>query len=362
MDKVARELAEEAGQDGRARYRKLKLLPGGRPADKPPGRGVPVNRAQVRPLARVGPGESAAAEARPDLCHGRAASANRCFRRRSGCTGSACRCARWSARCSSGRATRTRTARKWLFATSSSAAAGRCAPAYGPGAGHARPRAAICRMPRERHSPRNGRRRDGHGDARGMGRRRSEGRTTALERSTVSTDSSANMVEMDTWTGNRGCVAPEPAQPYWRSEDGTRLTFGELVEGLSGACAEEASPVTPKRSVTWLARPRSRLRSEGPAGRPSREGTAGASPPGARRHAPGYAGGRTVRAHAAPDVRDAVSLFFSWFLAVRSAQTPTRLNYKPQTRNGAAGWTVRCERRASSTLCDPSLKGPLEPT
>jgi hypothetical protein len=48
------------------------------------------------------------------------------------------------------------------------------------------------------------------------------------------------MVEMDTWTGNRGCVAPEPAQPYWRSEDGTRLTFGELLEGLSGACAEEA--------------------------------------------------------------------------------------------------------------------------
>jgi hypothetical protein len=27
---------------------------------------------------------------------------------------------------------------------------------------------------------------------------------------------------------------------YWRSEDGTRLTFGDLVEGLSGACAEEA--------------------------------------------------------------------------------------------------------------------------
>jgi hypothetical protein len=63
---------------------------------------------------------------------------------------------------------------------------------------------------------------------------------TADERSTVSTDSSATMVEMETWTANVGCVAPEPAQPYWRSEDGTRLTFGELVEGLSGACAEEA--------------------------------------------------------------------------------------------------------------------------
>jgi hypothetical protein len=48
------------------------------------------------------------------------------------------------------------------------------------------------------------------------------------------------MVGMEAWTANAGCVAPEPARPYWRSEDGTRLTFGELLEGLSGACAEEA--------------------------------------------------------------------------------------------------------------------------
>jgi hypothetical protein len=63
---------------------------------------------------------------------------------------------------------------------------------------------------------------------------------SARERSTVWTDSSATISEMDTWTTNAGFVAPEPARPYWRSEDGTRLTFGELLEGLSGACAEEA--------------------------------------------------------------------------------------------------------------------------
>jgi hypothetical protein len=58
MEKVARGLAEEAAADGRARYRKLKLMPGGRPADNPPGRAAPVTRAQGRPLAQVGAGQS----------------------------------------------------------------------------------------------------------------------------------------------------------------------------------------------------------------------------------------------------------------------------------------------------------------
>jgi hypothetical protein len=69
---------------------------------------------------------------------------------------------------------------------------------------------------------------------------RPEGRATAEERSTVSTDSSATIVGIETVTAIGRCVAPEPAQPYWRSEDGTRLSFGDLVEGLSEACAEEA--------------------------------------------------------------------------------------------------------------------------
>jgi hypothetical protein len=64
MEKVALELAEEAAADGRARYRKLRLVPGRRPADRPPGRAAPVNRAQDRPLAQVGAGQSAARRAR----------------------------------------------------------------------------------------------------------------------------------------------------------------------------------------------------------------------------------------------------------------------------------------------------------
>jgi DNA-binding CsgD family transcriptional regulator len=59
MKKVARELAEEAATAGRVRRRKLKLLPGGRPADKPPASVAPVT-GQVRPLAQVGTGQSAA--------------------------------------------------------------------------------------------------------------------------------------------------------------------------------------------------------------------------------------------------------------------------------------------------------------
>jgi hypothetical protein len=48
------------------------------------------------------------------------------------------------------------------------------------------------------------------------------------------------MVGMETWTANAGVLAPDPFQPYWRSEDGTRLTFGDLVEGLSGGSGEAA--------------------------------------------------------------------------------------------------------------------------
>jgi DNA-binding CsgD family transcriptional regulator len=58
MEKVARELAEEAATDGRAHYRKLNVLPGGRPATKPPGSVAPMTR-QLRPLAQVGADESA---------------------------------------------------------------------------------------------------------------------------------------------------------------------------------------------------------------------------------------------------------------------------------------------------------------
>jgi hypothetical protein len=59
MENVRRGLAEEAATAGRARYRKLKLLPGGRPANRPPGTVAPVGR-PVRPLAQVGSGQSAA--------------------------------------------------------------------------------------------------------------------------------------------------------------------------------------------------------------------------------------------------------------------------------------------------------------
>jgi len=49
MDKVARELAEEAATDGRARFRRMKLVPGARPAERPPERVAPVARAGGRP-------------------------------------------------------------------------------------------------------------------------------------------------------------------------------------------------------------------------------------------------------------------------------------------------------------------------
>jgi hypothetical protein len=45
MDKVARELAAEAREGRRARYRKFELKPGLRPADKPPERVAPIARA-----------------------------------------------------------------------------------------------------------------------------------------------------------------------------------------------------------------------------------------------------------------------------------------------------------------------------
>jgi hypothetical protein len=49
MEKVARELAQEAGEGGRTRYRKFELTPGARPADKPPARVAPVARAGAEP-------------------------------------------------------------------------------------------------------------------------------------------------------------------------------------------------------------------------------------------------------------------------------------------------------------------------
>jgi hypothetical protein len=67
MDKVARELADEAAMDGRARFRKIKLVPGARPADRPPDRVAPVARAGARPLdggaRREGPGRVSQATA-----------------------------------------------------------------------------------------------------------------------------------------------------------------------------------------------------------------------------------------------------------------------------------------------------------
>jgi hypothetical protein len=120
-------------------------------------------------------------------------------------------------------------------------------------AGHAWLSAGICRVPHGRHSPRNGR-----GGAMPsetpdrMGRCRSQGRMTAEERSTLSTDSSPTMVEMETWTANRGCAAPEPA----------RTAHGSPSESSSKDCPERARKrrfqATPKRSAMWLAgRPRS---------------------------------------------------------------------------------------------------------
>ena len=49
MEKVARELAQEAGEGGRTRYRKVELTPGARPADRPPARVAPVARAGAEP-------------------------------------------------------------------------------------------------------------------------------------------------------------------------------------------------------------------------------------------------------------------------------------------------------------------------
>jgi hypothetical protein len=69
---------------------------------------------------------------------------------------------------------------------------------------------------------------------------------------------------METWAAKGGCVAPEPAQPYWRSEDGTRLSFGDLVEGLSGACAEEAVAGYAE-AICELARAAARARLKGDA-------------------------------------------------------------------------------------------------
>jgi hypothetical protein len=51
MDKVARELAEEAATGGRTRLRKLRLSRGVRPADRAPERVAPAARPVARPLA-----------------------------------------------------------------------------------------------------------------------------------------------------------------------------------------------------------------------------------------------------------------------------------------------------------------------
>jgi hypothetical protein len=51
MDKVARELADDAATDGRARFRRMKLVKGGRAAERPPERVPPVARAAGPPPA-----------------------------------------------------------------------------------------------------------------------------------------------------------------------------------------------------------------------------------------------------------------------------------------------------------------------
>ena len=51
MDKVARELAAEARQGRRARYRKFELKTGARPAEKAPERVAPIARAGAAPRA-----------------------------------------------------------------------------------------------------------------------------------------------------------------------------------------------------------------------------------------------------------------------------------------------------------------------
>ena len=50
MEKVARELAEEAATDGRTRLRMMRLTPGERPAHRAPERVAPVARAGARQL------------------------------------------------------------------------------------------------------------------------------------------------------------------------------------------------------------------------------------------------------------------------------------------------------------------------
>jgi hypothetical protein len=59
MDKVARELAQEAREDRRAHYRKFKLKPDARPADKPPERVAPVAWAGARRGGRAETGQPA---------------------------------------------------------------------------------------------------------------------------------------------------------------------------------------------------------------------------------------------------------------------------------------------------------------
>ena len=80
MDRVARELAEEAATDGRARFRRLTLAAGERRAERVPQRVAPVARAGARPLGgtaasrRPALSRETAAETRTPL-HQRAAAA-----------------------------------------------------------------------------------------------------------------------------------------------------------------------------------------------------------------------------------------------------------------------------------------------
>jgi hypothetical protein len=79
MDKVARELAEEGRQDGRARFRRFKLKPGAGPAAKPPGGGAggAGRRRAARPPSGQRPagGQRSAGYARRAALHQRGAAA-----------------------------------------------------------------------------------------------------------------------------------------------------------------------------------------------------------------------------------------------------------------------------------------------
>src|SRR5215218_9519461 len=147
MDKVARELAEEAATDGRARFRRMKLVPGARPAERPPERVAPVARAGGRPRTPQS-GES------PPRRQAAPGSRTRCISEEV-----LCEARRLYALGLSLRAVaetlldQTRTAPRWRCASSSSGAAGRCAVAHRPRTRRARKRARTWPAPPERRGP-----------------------------------------------------------------------------------------------------------------------------------------------------------------------------------------------------------------